>query len=319
MEVQPRTSGDKKGRTHDDVVFELAGNLLAHLPPLIPKEKAKADLFNTDRKGRVNSLTTVLVQEVDRYNNLLNIIKISLTQLQKAVKGFLVMSEKLEKIYNSFLLNLVPEAWENAAYPSLKPLGSWMKDLALRVQFITLWLKNGAPTSFWISGFFFPQGFLTGVLQNYARKYDFPIDHLSFDFTVLPNFRDQETYIRLMDTLKYEEIHPEDRTIAIPEDGVLIHGLFMDGFRWDINTMMIADSLSGVTMEPMPMIHMKPEMDFKPDTDRYVAPLYKTSTRAGVLSTTGISTNFITAIPLPSSEPQERWISYGAALLCENV
>lgn len=51
--------------------------------------------------------------------------------------------------------------------------------------------------------------------------------------------------------------------------------------------MMIADPLPGVTIETMPMIHMKPEMDFKPDFDRYVAPLYKTSTRAGVLSTTG--------------------------------
>ncbi|KAM3182197.1 hypothetical protein ACTXT7_012865 [Hymenolepis weldensis] len=319
LEMQPRTSSNKKGRTHDETVYDLAGNLLTNLPPLVPKEKAKADLFNTDHKGRVNSLTTVLVQEVDRYNNLLNIIKISLTQLQKAVKGFLVMSEKLEKIYNSFLLNTVPEAWENAAYPSLKPLSSWMKDLALRVQFITLWFKNGPPTSFWVSGFFFPQGFLTGVLQNYARKYDFPIDHLSFDFTVLPFFRDQETYVKRMGSLKYDEIHPEDQNIEIPKDGVLIHGLFMDGFRWDINTMMIADPLPGVTIETMPMIHMKPEMDFKPDVDRYVAPLYKTSTRAGVLSTTGISTNFITAIPLPSSEPQERWISYGAALLCENV
>lgn len=53
--------------------------------------------------------------------------------------------------------------------------------------------------------------------------------------------------------------------------------------------MMIADPLPRVTMETMPMVHMKPEMDFKPETDRYIAPLYKTSTRAGVLSTTGRS------------------------------
>lgn len=79
-------------------------------------------------------------------------------QLQKAVKGFVVMSEELELMYSAFLINALPVLWENVAYPSLKPLGSWVKDLILRVEFINLWLLNGAPKSFWISGFFFPQG-----------------------------------------------------------------------------------------------------------------------------------------------------------------
>lgn len=57
--------------------------------------------------------------------------------------------------------------------------------------------------------------------------------------------------------------------------------------------MSIADPLPRVTMEVMPMIHMKAQMDFKPDASMYVAPLYKTSTRAGVLSTTGKSQSLI--------------------------
>lgn len=46
------------------------------------------------------------------------------------------------------------------------------------------WLTDGQPPCFWLPGFFFPQGFLTGVLQVHARKYMIPIDTLAFQFSV---------------------------------------------------------------------------------------------------------------------------------------
>ena len=82
----------------------------------------------------------------------------SLKQLQKAIKGFVVMSGELEMVYNAFLNNTVPSLWANSAYPSLKPLGSWVKDLILRCAFINNWIIHGQPKSYWLSGFFFPQG-----------------------------------------------------------------------------------------------------------------------------------------------------------------
>jgi dynein heavy chain len=39
------------------------------------------------------------------------------------------MSIALENMFNAFSLKKVPENWENVAYPSLKPLGSWVADL----------------------------------------------------------------------------------------------------------------------------------------------------------------------------------------------
>ena len=61
----------------------------------------------------------------------------------------------------------------------------------------------------------------------------------------------------------------------------------MDGFRWDDDQMAVEDSLPGEMSGVLPMMHMEPQMDLEPDSECYVSPLYKTSLRQGVLSTTG--------------------------------
>ncbi len=43
------------------------------------------------------------------------------------------MSSALDSMYNSLLINRVPLLWENAAYPSLRPLASWLRDFKERI------------------------------------------------------------------------------------------------------------------------------------------------------------------------------------------
>ena len=191
----------------------------------------------------------------------------------------------------------VPELWKRVSYPSLKPLGSWVEDYHERIAFMRSWLTSGLPKSFWLPGFFFPQGLMTGVLQAHARKHGVAIDSLSFSFQV-------------------SQLTEPSQVVDVPEDGILIHGLWLEGAQWQYGC--LTESSPDVTCSPLPVIHFMPVQDYiAPDTE-YDCPLYKTSARAGALSTTGQSTNFVLCVSLPIREGTDRdhWILQGVALLC---
>lgn len=141
----------------------------------------------------MHSLSIVLLQEIAKFNILISKLHSTLAELKKAIQGFAVMSQELDEMYLAFQNNVLPGIWRKVSYSSLKPLSSWFKDMINRVNFIREWLDNTAPFSYWMSGFYFPQGFLTGVLQAHARLYKIPIDTLNFRFKILPIEKDKLT------------------------------------------------------------------------------------------------------------------------------
>ncbi len=139
------------------------------------------------------------------------------------------------------------------------------------------------------------QAFLTGAKQNYARKARIPIDHIDFDFEV----RDEP-----------------GQCDEPPEDGVYCQGLFLEGCRWNANTHELDESEPKVLFTPMPPIWMIPrELSKMGAFPHYLCPVYKTTERRGVLSTTGHSTNFVLDVRLPSSRPAAHWTKRGVALI----
>lgn len=79
------------------------------------------------------------------------------------------MNQNLESLGKSMLKNEVPLSWteeKGCGFLSIKPLTNWLVDLAERIKFLGDWEDKGTPKCFWMSGFFFPQAFLTGLKQN---------------------------------------------------------------------------------------------------------------------------------------------------------
>ncbi|CAK9809640.1 Dynein axonemal heavy chain 1 [Anthophora quadrimaculata] len=286
LTLQPREIGTAAAST-EEVTSQLAEDMLNTIPPtfnLAAVQKKYPVLYE-------ESFNTVLLQEAIRYNGLLNVVKSTLVDLLKALKGLVVMSEQLETVLNSLYNNRIPKVWQDKGYPSLKPLGAWFLDLKERIAFLNNWEDKGIPAAFWISGFYFPQAFLTGTLQNFARKHIVSIDTIDFSFQVLSAM-------------------PKQR----PPDGCVIYGLFLEGCRWDGEY--LNESLPKELYTNMKPILLLPEVGHKPPEGIYSCPVYKTITRAGTLSTTGHSTNFVLPMEIPSQKPQSHWIKRGVALIC---
>jgi len=164
--IQPRATGGKSVKTPEDLVTDLCIAMRNDLPANMDLSKAHADTFAETEKGVINSLGVFVKQELERFNRLLSVIRVNLVQLEKAIQGTVVMSMDLEKMFGNFLDGKVPLAWTDNAlgYPCLKPLGSYMKDLIKRIEFMSGWLYHGVPVSYWIPSFFFPQGFITASM-----------------------------------------------------------------------------------------------------------------------------------------------------------
>jgi dynein heavy chain len=190
----------------------------------------------------------------------------------------------------------VPAKWLKKSFPSLKPLGSYFREVVERVAFFRKWVDEGIPSTFPLYAFFFTQAFLTGSKQNYARKHKVEIDKVDFDYQVLDG--DESSF-----TTK-------------PEDGVYCFGMHLDGAAWSPAERSLCESEPKVLYCPAPGVHMMPAQvkDFKKYT-HYSCPLYKTADRRGILSTTGHSTNFVMDIRMPCSQGNDHWIRRGACLL----
>jgi len=287
LALQPKTGGGSGGAKAEDLVNGIIDDMLGQVPQPFDHEK-----LMKDKADDPSPLHVTLFQEVERYNILVSKVLSTLSLLKKGIKGQVVMSADLDAIFEALVNNKVPGIYLKS-YPSLKPLGSWTRDLLERLGQIDTWIKETYPKVYWLAGFTYPSCFLTAVLQTTARRNAIPIDTLSFDYSIV--------------NLDEKEIQQQ------PKEGVYIKNMYLEGGGWDFENGCLCEPEPMELIVPMPIVHFKPaEGKKKTPKGIYNCPLYMYPIRTGSRE----RPSFMVMVDLKAGAADtEFWIKRGTALL----
>ena len=115
-------------------------------------------------------LNIFLDQEIMRMQRVFNIVRGTLVDVCDAIDGQIIMTSEILDSINSIFDARVPSQWiydpTGAEISWIIPtLAKWFNDMIERNRQLYDWLKGSRPYTFWLGGFFNPQGFLTGMKQ----------------------------------------------------------------------------------------------------------------------------------------------------------
>jgi len=198
----------------------------------------------------------------------------------------------METLMDSLYGNAVPGSWMGVGFASMRQLGSWILNLSERVSQLSVWsIDLALPKSVWIAGFFNPQSFLTAVMQMTARANQWALDRV----------------VIMTEVTKKSSLEDVDHGASL--DGSYIHGLYMEGARWDGGTGAIAEARMREMFYNMPLLIAKAvPVDKAEYKDVYMCPVYKTQARGPT---------YVFTADLPSRNSPGEWVMGGVALLMD--
>jgi dynein heavy chain len=181
----------------------------------------------------------VLLQELDRFNILLEVMHASLADLAKALVGVIGMSESLETLGNSLFNGFVPDMWKGKAPGSLKNLVNWFEHFLLRHKQYHGWDTIEEPKVIWLSGLHIPESYLTALVQTTCRSKGWALDKSTL-YTIVTKERDPANITKRL------------------EHGTLVRGLFLEGARWNMEKDCLDYQTPKELIEELPLVQVIP-------------------------------------------------------------
>ncbi|XP_043280985.1 dynein beta chain, ciliary-like [Venturia canescens] len=286
LEMQPRDAAETSGAglSREEKVKGLIEDLLDKLP----------EEFNIpELMSRVDDLTPFVIvafQECERMNILCGELKRSLHELDLGMRGELTINADMEELQNYLFMDSVPPTWTKRAYPSILGLTSWFADMINRIGELSNWTTDfNLPSSVWLAGFFNPQSFLTAIMQQTARRNEWPLDKMCLHCDV---------------TKKQKEDFN-----APPREGAFVNSLYMEGARWDSTLGAITDSRLKELFPQMPVIYIRAITQDKQEMkNMYECPVYKTRSRGPT---------YVWTFNLKSKDKPTKWTLAGVAIMLQ--
>jgi len=289
LSVQPKDSSQGSGgETREDVVYKMAEDMLAKLPKMFVPYEVKERL---KVMGALKPMNIFLRQEIDRMQRVIKLVSTTLVDLKLAIEGTIIMNENLRDALDSMYDARIPNQWLKISWPS-STLGFWFTELIDRHTQFHSWCFSGQPKCFWMTGFFNPQGFLTAMKQEVTRAHK----GWALDSVQLHN--------------EVTRFMTSDDVPVAPEEGVYVHGLYLEGAGWSKVNQKLIESKSKVLFEQMPVILIDAVQTGGKNENKntYSCPIYKKPSRTDL--------NYIAAVDLKTSVSPDNWVLRGVALLC---
>ncbi|KAJ1525369.1 hypothetical protein ONE63_010185 [Megalurothrips usitatus] len=287
LNVQPKEGGGGGGETRESIVYRLAEDMLEKLPPQYNSFEVKEAL---QRMGALLPMNIFLRQEIDRIQRVIFEVSNTLNDLKLAIEGTIVMSQGLRAALDAMYDARIPERWQKVSWESAT-LGFWYTELLERDAQFRRWVTHGRPVTFWMTGFFNPQGFLTAMRQEVTRAHK----GWALDSVVLQN---------LITRHNKEDLHDS------PPEGVYVHGLFLEGASLDRRSGKLIESKAKVLYEQMPVIYIYAiNTTAGKDPKLYECPIYRKPQRT--------DQKYVGSIDFETDNNPRHWTLRGVALLCD--